>query len=101
MRSTGSLGTAPRRVPPAYRSACAAAHLFEPIQPAALPRRMQDAPLLHATSLLEAFGGFASSADRDAFRRRISGIPGFWCCRAVAQGQDGGQGYAKPMLEGM
>lgn len=49
-------------------------------------------------ALEQAFGGFAEPADREGFRRRLEHLPGFWCCKAVAEGEDGGVSYA-PMLQ--
>lgn len=58
----------------------------------------QDAPLLHATALRQAFGGFEEPGEREAFQRRVRSIPGFWCCRKVPDGVGGGQPYVELMF---
>lgn len=57
------------------------------------PLPTQAAKLLHFSNISATFSRFESDADRDAATRRISHLPGFWCCKLVEKGQDGGVFY--------
>lgn len=51
------------------------------------------AKLLHFSNVTAAFRGFTDAAVQQGFLKRLGHLPGFWCCRQVPQGEDGGVPY--------
>ena len=51
------------------------------------------AKLLHFSNVTAAFRGFTDIAAQQNFLKRVEHLPGFWCCRKVLEGEDGGVSY--------
>ena len=51
------------------------------------------AKLLHFSNVTAAFRGFTDIAAQQSFLKRLEHLPGFWCCRKVLHGEDGGVSY--------
>lgn len=51
------------------------------------------AKLLHFSNVSAAIRGFTDIAAQQSFLKRLEHLPGFWCCRKVPEGQDGGVSY--------
>ena len=52
-----------------------------------------DVKLLHFTNVTTAFRGFTDTAVQQNFLKRLGHLPGFWCCKQVPEGEDGGVPY--------
>ncbi|KAI3429380.1 hypothetical protein D9Q98_005475 [Chlorella vulgaris] len=59
----------------------------------------KDVQLLHFSSLDKAFGKWESEADGDKFQNRLSRMAGFFCCKQVKAGEDGGVGYGQYLAD--
>ena len=51
------------------------------------------AKLLHFSNVTAVFRGFTDTAVQQNFLKRLRHLPGFWCCRQVPEGEDGGVPY--------
>lgn len=53
----------------------------------------KDVQLLHFNTLHKAFGGWEDKAMVGKFQHRLSHMMGFFCCKKVKEGEDGGYAY--------
>ena len=51
------------------------------------------AKLLHFSNVSAALRGFTDITVQQNFLKRLEHLPGFWCCRKVLEGEDGGVSY--------